>query len=273
MNMLCKVSVLSFKAGNASTQELLRRLTRSGTMYLIPAEIHTKRIIRFTVTSQYTTANDILRDWGIISKMASNLVAEMQLLDNTVQPKLEDDEVIASEENYDPGSDTRPEETEDAAFKLDKAQVELWIDKAWNRPRRPMRSLSCNSEPLPYTCIGPLSGYDFDTRPCSNDAAVALSTPPTTGSAPLSKINEVPSNLLGKQVLKKLTKFYSVPSFCNPWVQCGRHQLCCPLKVSQTAQKHLSASCIRMNCMSSTPIANTAPSPTPLETASAPQLL
>ncbi|KAM7424426.1 hypothetical protein PAMA_000665 [Pampus argenteus] len=261
--------VFCLKAGNASTQELLRRLTRSGTMYLIPADIHTKRIIRFTVTSQYTTADDILRDWGIISKMASNLVAEMQLLDNAVQPKSGDDEVIGAEENQDPNS----EETDDAAFRLDKAQVELWIDKSWNRSRRPMRSLSCNSEPLPYNCIGPLSGYDFDTRPCLKDAAVALSTPPTTGSGPLFKITEMPSNPLGKQNLKKLTKFYSVPSFCNQWVPCGRHQLCCPIKVSQTAQKHLSSTCRRRNCMSSSPIANTAPSPTTLETATATKLL
>ncbi|XP_042274544.1 histidine decarboxylase [Thunnus maccoyii] len=265
--------VFCLKAGNALTDELLRRLTRSGTMYLIPADIHTKRIIRFTVTSQYTTADDILRDWRIVSKMASNLVAETQLLDNAVQSRLGEDEVIGPEENHNPDFDTRSEDMEDAASRLDKAQVELWIDKAWNRPRRPMRSLSCSSEPLPYTCIGPLSGYDFERRPCPKDAAVDLSTPPTTGSGPLFKITEMPSNLLGKQVLKKLTKFYSVPSFCNQWVQCGRHQLCCPLRVSQTAQKHLSSTCIRMNCMSSSPIDNTAPSPTPLETATAPQLL
>lgn len=200
-------------------------------------------------------------------------MAETQLLANAVQPKLGEDEVIGAEENQDPDSDTRSEETEDAASRLDKAQVELWIDKAWNRSRRPMRSLSCNSEPLPYTCIGPLSGYDFETTPCPKDAAVDLPTPPTTGSGPLFKITEMPSNHLGKQVLKKLTKFYSVPSFCNQWVQCGRHQLCCPLKVSQAAQKHLSSTCRRMNCMSSSPIANTAPSPTPLETATVPKLL
>uniref|UniRef100_I3IUF7 Histidine decarboxylase n=1 Tax=Oreochromis niloticus TaxID=8128 RepID=I3IUF7_ORENI len=62
---------------------LLRRLTRSGTMYLIPADIYTKRIIRFTVTSQYTTADDILRDWGIICKTASTLLAETQALNYT----------------------------------------------------------------------------------------------------------------------------------------------------------------------------------------------
>uniref|UniRef100_A0A667WQ28 Histidine decarboxylase n=1 Tax=Myripristis murdjan TaxID=586833 RepID=A0A667WQ28_9TELE len=72
-----------FMEGNDLTQELLRRLTRSGTMYLIPADLHTKRIIRFTVTSQFTTSDDILKDWGIISKMAANLLAEMRPLSKT----------------------------------------------------------------------------------------------------------------------------------------------------------------------------------------------
>uniref|UniRef100_A0A3B4TEP5 Histidine decarboxylase n=1 Tax=Seriola dumerili TaxID=41447 RepID=A0A3B4TEP5_SERDU len=238
--------VFCLKGGNALTQELLRRLTRSGTMYLIPADIHTTRIIRFTVTSQFTTADDILKDWGIISKTASTLLAETQGPNNSDQSKAGEDDVMEAEENQDPNSDTRSDEKEDAASMLDKAQVELWIDKAWNRSRRPMRSLSCNS---------------------------ALPTPSTPASSPLTKVTEMPSNLLGKQVLKKLTKFYSVPSFCNQWVQCGRHPLCCPLKVSQAAQKHLSSTCRRMNCMSSSPIANTAPSPTPLETATAPKLL
>uniref|UniRef100_A0A673XFN7 Histidine decarboxylase n=1 Tax=Salmo trutta TaxID=8032 RepID=A0A673XFN7_SALTR len=54
---------------------LLRRLTRSGTMYLVPADIDRKRIIRFTVTSQLTTSEDIIRDWNIIRKMATDLLA------------------------------------------------------------------------------------------------------------------------------------------------------------------------------------------------------
>uniref|UniRef100_A0A8C9WYC7 Histidine decarboxylase n=1 Tax=Sander lucioperca TaxID=283035 RepID=A0A8C9WYC7_SANLU len=249
---------------------ILQRLTRSGTMYLIPADIHTKRIIRFTVTSQFTTAEDILKDWSIISKMASTLLAETQPLNNADQPKSGKDEAI--EENQDPDSDTRSEERENATSGMDKAQVELWIDKAWNRSRRPMRSLSCSSEPLPYTCIGPLSGYNFETRPSLKDAAGALpSTPSTAGSGPMFKITEMSSNILGKQVLKKLTKFNSVPSFCNQWVQCGPHQLCCPVKVA--TPKHLSSTCRRMNCMTSSTVANTAPSPTTLETATAPELL
>ncbi|KAK5874223.1 hypothetical protein PBY51_019190 [Eleginops maclovinus] len=257
--------VFCLKVGNTLTQELLRRLTRSGTMYLIPADINTKRIIRFTVTSQFTTAEDILKDWSVISKTASTLLAETQALNNADQLKSGKDEVI--EEDLD------SEGREDAVSRLDKAQVELWIDKAWNRSRRPMRSLSCSSEPLPYNYIGSPSGYDFDKRPCLKDAAAALSSTPSTGSGPMFKITEVPSNLLGKKVLKKLTKFYSVPSFCNQWVQCGPHQLCCPVKVSQATQKHLSSTCRRMNCMSSSPVANTASSTNPLETTTAPKLL
>uniref|UniRef100_A0A667WEX2 Histidine decarboxylase n=1 Tax=Myripristis murdjan TaxID=586833 RepID=A0A667WEX2_9TELE len=80
--------ILSLQEGNDLTQELLRRLTRSGTMYLIPADLHTKRIIRFTVTSQFTTSDDILKDWGIISKMAANLLAEMSKVSDLSKQKI-----------------------------------------------------------------------------------------------------------------------------------------------------------------------------------------
>uniref|UniRef100_A0A3Q3GAR2 Histidine decarboxylase n=1 Tax=Kryptolebias marmoratus TaxID=37003 RepID=A0A3Q3GAR2_KRYMA len=201
--------VFCLKAGNALTQELLRRLTRSGTMYLIPAEIHSKRIIRFTVTSQFTTAEDIRRDWGVISKTASVLLAETQGLNN--QPRSGEEELKGEALHSDETSD----ETEDVVTRLEKAHLDLWIDKSWNRPRRPMRSLSCSSEPLPHTYIGPLFGL--------REAAGGL--PPTTESGSPVTVTQVPSNVPDKQALKKLTKFYSVPSFCNQWVQCGRYQL------------------------------------------------
>nr|XP_046248207.1 histidine decarboxylase [Scatophagus argus] len=265
--------VFCLKGGNALTQELLRRLTRSGVIYLIPAEIHNKRIIRFTVTSQFTTADDILKDWSFISKTASALLAETQALNNADQPRSRKDEMMRAEGTQDTMSDTGSEERGEAASGVDKAEVELWIDKAWNQTRRPMRSLSCNSEPLPHTYIGTLSGCDCEPNPSLKDAAGVLPFPSTAEPNPVTGITEMPSNLLGKQVLKKLTKFYSVPSFCNQLVQCSRQQVCCPVKVSQTAQKHLTSTCRRTNCMSSSPVANAAPSPTPLETATAPKLL
>ncbi|XP_068455495.1 histidine decarboxylase [Clinocottus analis] len=250
--------VFCLKGGNALTQELLRRLTRSGTMYLIPADIYTKRIIRFTVTSQFSMTEDILKDWSIISKTASALLAETQALNVEDQPKSGKGEGIP--ENQEVHSDSRFEEREDAPPQLDKAEVELWIDKAWNRPRRAMRSLSCSSEPLPY--VGPAFGSAFKMRPSLKATTGARPvTPWTAGAGPVCETREIPSNLLGKQDMKKLTKFYSVPSFCNQLVQCGRQQLCCPVQVSQVTQKHLSSTC-RVNCMCSSAGADAAPPPT-----------
>lgn len=40
---------------------------------MVPAAIKGKYIIRFTVTSQYTTEQDIDRDWKIIKEMLSKV--------------------------------------------------------------------------------------------------------------------------------------------------------------------------------------------------------
>ncbi|XP_038123779.1 histidine decarboxylase [Cyprinodon tularosa] len=250
--------VFCLKAGNILTQELLRRLTRSGTMYLIPAEIHTKRIIRFTVTSQFTTEDDIVKDWAFISKTASALLAEKESFNNAEQLGSDEEKATAKEDSIEPHLDVMADEKEDMVTQLEKANVDLWIDKAWNRPRRPMRSLSCNSEPLPYWA---LFSFDCESLPCLKDGSDGLPPPSPTDSM----IKEVPSNLPGKQVLKKLTKFYSVPSFCNQWAQCSRHQLTCPLKVSHGGQKLLSSTCRRINCTHSSSATNTASSTSPLE--------
>lgn len=244
------------------TQELLRRLTRLGTMYLIPADIHNKRIIRFTVTSQFTTADDVLKDWSIISKTASTLLAETQALNRAHRPKSGKDQVKGAEENQDPISDAKGEKKEDEAFKLDKAEVELWIDKSWNQSRRPMRSLSCSSEPLPYVYFSPPHNCECEAKPSVKGAVGVVPTPSGIRPDPDNESTEMPSNLPQKCVLKKLTKFYSVPSFCNRWVLCGHHQ------VSHAAQKQLTSTCRGANCTPCSNVANTAP-----EAANGPELL
>ncbi|CDQ92152.1 unnamed protein product [Oncorhynchus mykiss] len=183
--------VFCLKEGNALTQELLRRLTRSRTMYLVPADIDGKRIIRFTVTSQLTTSEDIIRDWDIIRKMAADLLAE----------EAEKQAVSKMEEQQSPVRKT-----------VEKLSETNQKSGSENRPRRTVRSLSCSSEPLPGP-IGPPFGHNTD---------------------PLSKPL---SSSLGKRVLRKLTKFYSLPSFCHLWVQCGRYQVCCPVRGLQIAPK------------------------------------
>ena len=49
---------------------LLKELNRSGKVHMVPASLKGKYVIRFTVTSMYTTDNDIEQDWGTIQQMA-----------------------------------------------------------------------------------------------------------------------------------------------------------------------------------------------------------
>lgn len=224
-------------------------------MYLIPADIRNKYVIRFTVTSQFTTPEDILRDWSTISKTAASLLAEAE------QPKSSGaDEALVeeSEENQDLISAGGGDKSEETPLTQDKAEVELWIDKVWNEPRKQMRSLSCSAETLPCTYIQQISGL--------RDAVSIVVGPSEAGPDHDTESAEPSSNPQGKRVLKKLTKFYSMPIFCNPWLQCARHQVCFPVQVALTGQTQpMSSTCRRTNMQPSLPVANTAPTPTPLE--------
>uniref|UniRef100_UPI00398EC96E histidine decarboxylase n=1 Tax=Pristiophorus japonicus TaxID=55135 RepID=UPI00398EC96E len=62
------------RGANSMTEELLRDLTQSGSMYLVPATIRETFIIRFTVTSQFTLPEDILRDWTVIQQSAVKIL-------------------------------------------------------------------------------------------------------------------------------------------------------------------------------------------------------
>ncbi|XP_029814546.1 histidine decarboxylase isoform X2 [Manacus vitellinus] len=68
--------VFRLKGPNWLTEKLLKELSSSGRLFLIPATIHDKFIIRFTVTSQFTTREDILRDWNIIQHTAAQIVSQ-----------------------------------------------------------------------------------------------------------------------------------------------------------------------------------------------------
>lgn len=229
-------------------------------MYLIPADIRNKYIIRFTVTSQFTTPEDILRDWSTISKTAASLLAERRTLAEAEQPKSSGaDEVLAEESEERQGSTSAGGSggREEAALTQDKAEVDLWIDKVWNEPRRQMRSMSCSAETLPCTYIQQISGL--------GDAVGVVVGPSQADPDRNTESAETSSNPQGKRVLKKLTKFYSMPIFCNPWLQCARHQVC-PVQVALTGQTQpLTSGCRRTNVQPSHRVAGTAPTPAPLE--------
>lgn len=79
----------------------MKRL-RSGGMFLCAYEICKKVVIRFVVTSQFTTPDDILKDWNIISETAAALLAETKLLTNGEQQQAHGDDVNHAVTNQDP---------------------------------------------------------------------------------------------------------------------------------------------------------------------------
>ncbi len=66
--------LLRLKGDNSLTEQLLKRLNSSGKMHAVPAMLKGNYVIRFTVTSARTTANDIARDWQVIRESTADIV-------------------------------------------------------------------------------------------------------------------------------------------------------------------------------------------------------
>lgn len=64
---------------NQLTKRLLFYLNQRGNLYCIPTYLKEKYVIRFTVTSTYTTFEDILQDWREISQATDIVLTENQL--------------------------------------------------------------------------------------------------------------------------------------------------------------------------------------------------
>ncbi|KAL5019867.1 hypothetical protein ScPMuIL_002759 [Solemya velum] len=62
------------KGDNELTEVLLKRLNKSGKLHMVPASLKGKYVIRFTVTSQYTTDKDIEQDWDVIKECATKVL-------------------------------------------------------------------------------------------------------------------------------------------------------------------------------------------------------
>ncbi|XP_056622445.1 histidine decarboxylase [Triplophysa dalaica] len=222
--------VFCLRAGNGPTQELLRELTKSGQIFLIPAAIGNKLIIRFTVTSQFTSAQDIERDWRLIQQTAREVLQTRGL---TREPSLVSDG-DSCEENAE-------EEQEEVLMsihsELSRMRLEPMIDERLVRQgqRRAIRSLSCSAELPPAR---PDRGHPF------NEALASGSLP---------QIPERPTRF-EQRVHKRLLKVHSVPSLSQVWAQCGMQQLYHPFKRGWVTSR---ASCF--NCF---PLTDTRPLPT-----------
>jgi histidine decarboxylase len=63
---------------NELTEKLLKKLNSGGQLHCVPASLCGRYVIRFTVTSQYTTAADIAKDWSVIRAVASKVLEELK---------------------------------------------------------------------------------------------------------------------------------------------------------------------------------------------------
>ncbi|RXN16410.1 histidine decarboxylase [Labeo rohita] len=159
-------------------------------MFLIPAAIGNKLIIRFAVTSQFTSAQDIQRDWTLIQQTAREVLRSCAL---TRQPSVISDE--SCEENEDDAPLTIHAE-------LSRMRLEPMIDERLVRQgqRRAIRSLSCSAE-LP---------------PARPERA------PPQRDAPLEQIPERDPPLPAQhRAQKRLLKFHSVPSLSQQIFMCS----------------------------------------------------
>ncbi|GLV39593.1 Histidine decarboxylase [Carabus blaptoides fortunei] len=68
--------VFRLKGENILTEKLLKRMNTRGNVHCVPAALKEKYVIRFTVTSQYTTTEDIVKDWQEIRSVAFEILSE-----------------------------------------------------------------------------------------------------------------------------------------------------------------------------------------------------
>ncbi|XP_075923121.1 histidine decarboxylase-like isoform X5 [Petromyzon marinus] len=66
--------VFRLQGPNELTETLLRRLNQSQQLFVAPAMAGDKFIIRFAITSQFTTEADVLRDWRLVLQAATDLL-------------------------------------------------------------------------------------------------------------------------------------------------------------------------------------------------------
>ncbi len=75
------------KGENERTEHLLKELNKDGRIHVVPAKVNNKYIIRFTVTSYYTTEEDIRRDWDSIKSVAYRILNSDEASLNTEEQR------------------------------------------------------------------------------------------------------------------------------------------------------------------------------------------
>nr|XP_026248460.1 histidine decarboxylase isoform X2 [Urocitellus parryii] len=250
--------VFRLKGPNCLTESVLKEIAKAGQLFLIPATIQDKLIIRFTVTSQFTTKDDILRDWKLIRDAATFILSQhctsqpSRMVRNLI-PQTNGSRAMASgislqfvnEAGDDPAQARKiikqPQRVGASPVRReDSCRIETLLD--------PLDD--CFLEEAPDATKHKLSSFLFSYLSVQNKKktvrSLSCNSVPVSAQKPLPTDGSVKNGgssrvrifsrfpeemmLLKKSAFKKLIKFYSVPSFpeCNS--QCGLQLPCCPLQ-------------------------------------------
>ncbi|XP_026471978.1 histidine decarboxylase-like [Ctenocephalides felis] len=68
--------VFRLKGENELTEKLLKRMNSRGNVHCVPASLKGRYVIRFTITSQRTTIQDVLEDWAEVRRVADEILKE-----------------------------------------------------------------------------------------------------------------------------------------------------------------------------------------------------
>lgn len=239
------------------TEKVLKDLNKTGKLFVIPATIQDKFIIRFTVTSQFTTREDILRDWTLIQQAA----VQVFNLHHTAQAVVSEEGVqrlgtitSLSPISVNAASQCFPENG-DCKMSPKKVMVQprrrslssaVWLYREHVPVLEDPHLDDCFTEDGPDSSTHKLSSFLSLSVRAKKKTVRSLSMPtadlrepsyPKAGSLECSGnsgpcTTEKLLSKLPKEVLrfKKNLKFYSIPNFPECSIQCGLQLPCCPLQ-------------------------------------------
>ncbi|XP_004687864.1 PREDICTED: histidine decarboxylase isoform X2 [Condylura cristata] len=248
--------VFRLKGPNCLTESVLKEIAKTGRLFLIPATVQDKFIIRFTVTSQFTTRDDILRDWKLIQDAATLILSQHCTSQPSPQvgnliPQTWGPRSVANGMTLQSVNEAGDDPTQ--ARKIIKQPQRMGASPVRREDSGHLETLldpldDCFSEEAPDVTKHKLSSFLFNylsvqnkkkavrSLSCNSVPASAQKPLPTDmkngGSSRVRIFSRFPEEMmmLKKSAFKKLIKFYSVPSFPECSSHCGLQLPCCPLQ-------------------------------------------
>ncbi|XP_057344782.1 histidine decarboxylase isoform X5 [Manis pentadactyla] len=247
-----------FMGPNCLTESVLKEITKAGRLFLIPATIQDKLIIRFTVTSQFTTRDDILRDWTLIRDAATRILSQHCTSQPSPQvgnliPPPGGPRALANGMSFQSVGEAGGDPAQARKIIKPPQRVGASLGRSEDS-RRPETLLDprddCFAEESPAVTKHKLSSFLFSYLSVQNKKkavrSLSCNSVPVSAQKPLPTDGSVRSGgssrvrifsrfpeemmMLKKSAFKKLIKFYSVPSFPECSSQCGLPLSCCPLQ-------------------------------------------